>query len=153
MKKCSGKYFYKNINKFFRREGNYSTLPSHHENSCMQFLKEWVWLCSNKTLFIKADNKWIWPTGCSCQPLSPDLLVLQMRRLRLYVLPVVRVKGTWCKLCLWFPTALRRVVLDECVWKIKCPRFCDEMPATRTPCIWRFSFKQLETGKFLTWYF
>lgn len=41
---------------------NYSTLPVECDNSHRQYVNEWVWPGSNKTLFTKPGSQ---PTGCS----------------------------------------------------------------------------------------
>ena len=55
----------------------------HVEQKQAETINKWVWLCFNKTLFIKTDNGHIWPTGRSLlTPLSlQTLLKLYQRQL------------------------------------------------------------------------
>lgn len=83
--------------KYFRHRGSLLQLLSSDFTLGKQprtIQNEWAWLCFNKTLCIKPGNGSTWPIGCSCQSLSPNLLILQMRKLRtrLNTLPTIRVK-------------------------------------------------------------
>lgn len=41
-----------------------------------------MWPCPNKTLFIKSDDGWIWPTGCSL--LAPERIFPTSQKSRLF---------------------------------------------------------------------